>query len=43
VADERVADRHLVQVRERPEQREVVEVEVVTGVDAIRVGGSGGV
>ena len=32
--DDRMADRHLVEMRQRPEQREVVEVEIVAGVDA---------
>ncbi len=34
VADQRVADRDLVEVRQAAEQRQVVEVEVVAGVDA---------
>ena len=34
MADERVADRYLVEVRERAEQREVVEIEIVAGIDA---------
>ncbi len=34
MADERVTDRDLVQVRERSEQRQVIEIEVVAGVDA---------
>src|SRR5947207_11275304 len=34
VADERVADRHLVEVRQPPEHHEVVEIEIVPGVDA---------
>src|SRR5579862_1021446 len=33
-ADERVADRHLSEVRQRTKQRQVLQVEVVTGVDA---------
>src|ERR1700683_2443788 len=33
-ADERVADRHLSEVRQRTEQRQVLHVEVLTGVDA---------
>ncbi len=34
VADERVPDRHFVEVRQRAEERQVVEVEIVAGVDA---------
>ena len=34
VADERVADRHFVEMRQGVEQREVAQVEVVTGIDA---------
>ena len=34
VADERVADRHFVEVRQRAEERQIVEVEIVAGVDA---------
>ena len=33
-ADQGVADRHLVEVRQRAEQHEVVEIEIVPGVDA---------
>src|SRR5580765_7170919 len=33
VADECVADGHLIQVRERAEQGQVVEIEIMTGVD----------
>src|SRR5215204_410342 len=33
VADERVADRDLIEVRESPEQDQIFEVEIVAGVD----------
>src|SRR5258708_2433969 len=33
MTDERVADRHLVEMRERAEQHEVVQIEVVPRVD----------
>ena len=44
-ADQRVADRHLVDVRHPPEDRQVVQVEVVAGVhaEAAVVRASGGV
>src|SRR5580765_3011361 len=32
--DDRVADRHFVEVRQIPEQDEIVEIEIVAGVDA---------
>ena len=34
VTDQRVADRHLVEMRQRPEQRQVLQIEIVAGVDA---------
>ena len=34
MAHERMADRHFVEVRERAEQHEVVEVQIVAGVHA---------
>ena len=34
MADQRVADRHFVEVRQAAEQHQVIEVEVVPGVDA---------
>ena len=34
VTDQRVADRHFVEVRQGPKQQQVLEIEVVPGVDA---------
>src|SRR5580765_2219322 len=34
VTDERVADRHLGQVRQRPEEHQVLQIEIVSGIDA---------
>ena len=47
VADQRMADRNLVEMRQRAEEHEVVEVEVVAGIhaqaEAVRQLGGGGV
>ena len=34
MADQRVADRHFVEVRQRRNSDEIVEIEIVAGVDA---------
>src|SRR5687767_1641138 len=34
MADERVSDRHFIQMRQRAEEREVPQVEIMSGVDA---------